>query len=155
MAIRTAQLTDAPTIARLHQQLISELAQLNPTMFKPLGEPDLQAVAKYIVGDSATAFVHDVQPVDAFATVTTATTGAGPGIIPHRFAYLVDIYVAPTARRHGVASALLAAVQTWATAAHLDFVQLNVAATNEAARALYQHLGYTPQYTTLQLPLNH
>ncbi|KRL86516.1 hypothetical protein FC50_GL000765 [Lacticaseibacillus pantheris DSM 15945 = JCM 12539 = NBRC 106106] len=153
MSIRTATLTDAPGIARLHQQLIGELAQLNPTMFQPLDQPDLQAVAQYIVGDSATAFVHGHAPDDAFATVTTATTGKGPGIIPHRFAYLVDIYVAPSVRRQGVATELLTAVRQWARDQSLDFIQLNVAAQNDAATALYHQLGYKPQYTTLQQPL--
>lgn len=55
---------------------------------------------------------------------------------------VVDIAIAPAARRGGVARAVLQALQARAHAGGLT-VSLAVARTNAAARALYQGLGFT------------
>lgn len=54
---------------------------------------------------------------------------------------LVDMAVAPSARRSGAARAVVRAVQARAAAAGLG-VSLAVAASNAAARALYQGAGF-------------
>lgn len=48
------------------------------------------------------------------------------GLVPHRFAYLMDLIVRPEQRNQGVATALLDAVKQWGAANKLDYVELQV-----------------------------
>jgi len=56
---------------------------------------------------------------------------------------LVAMWVAPRARRAGVAAALTHAVIDWAAARGVRQVVLGVAQNNDAARRLYEKLGFT------------
>lgn len=56
--------------------------------------------------------------------------------------YLARIAVAPAHRRHGVGSALLAAVLQTAADRRCDAVRLDVASSNRAAIALYRATGF-------------
>ena len=56
--------------------------------------------------------------------------------------YLYDLFVVPTARRTGVARALMEAARQYASARGADRLTLETAITNRAAQALYEELGY-------------
>lgn len=55
---------------------------------------------------------------------------------------LSDLYVAPQARRQGVAEALMQAARAHAEASGACGLQLETAKTNLAGQALYEKLGY-------------
>ncbi|MBF7729914.1 GNAT family N-acetyltransferase [Pseudomonas sp. N040] len=55
---------------------------------------------------------------------------------------LSDLYVAPAARRQGLAEALLNAARSMAEASGACGLQLETARDNHAAQALYERLGY-------------
>lgn len=55
---------------------------------------------------------------------------------------LNDLYVAPEARRRGVARALLAAAHDFARSTGASQVVLATAQSNHAAQALYESMGY-------------
>jgi ribosomal protein S18 acetylase RimI-like enzyme len=55
---------------------------------------------------------------------------------------LSDLYVAPSARRQGVAEALMNAARDFAQASGACGLQLETAKTNLAGQALYERLGY-------------
>lgn len=55
---------------------------------------------------------------------------------------LQDVYVTPDARRRGVASALTAEAERLAAERGHSALRLSVSETNEAARRLYERLGY-------------
>jgi GNAT superfamily N-acetyltransferase len=55
---------------------------------------------------------------------------------------LVSMWVAPEARRHGVARALIQAVVDWAHDGGYDEVQLWVTEVNDGARKLYEASGF-------------
>lgn len=55
---------------------------------------------------------------------------------------LSDLYVAPSARRQGVAEALMNAAREYAQASGACGLQLETAKTNLAGQALYERLGY-------------
>ncbi len=56
--------------------------------------------------------------------------------------YLYDLFVAPVARRSGVARALMEAARQYASARGADRLTLETAITNRPAQALYEELGY-------------
>jgi GNAT superfamily N-acetyltransferase len=65
---------------------------------------------------------------------------------------LVSMWVAPEARRHGVARALIHAVVDWAREAGYGELQLWVTETNDGARALYEASGFVATTDVQCLP---
>lgn len=57
---------------------------------------------------------------------------------------VLSMWVAPTARRHGVGRALLGVVGTWALEGGARALTLGVAEGNEGARRFYERLGFRP-----------
>jgi ribosomal protein S18 acetylase RimI-like enzyme len=80
-----------------------------------------------------------------------AATGEARGLLIGQHlgedAEILTLGVAPTARRHGVARALLSAFIAQSRAAGAMRVVLEVAADNAAALALYETLGFTRRGT--------
>ena len=66
---------------------------------------------------------------------------------------LTDLYVAPEARRTGVAEALVRAVVDRFTEDGVEVVDLEVVASNAAARAVYAHWGFREETLTLAAPV--
>jgi ribosomal protein S18 acetylase RimI-like enzyme len=60
--------------------------------------------------------------------------------------HLGILAVAAEAEGRGVGRALMAAVERWAAEQGYRFVTLNVFATNERAIAMYEHVGYQPDW---------
>ena len=152
----TAQLTQAPAIARMQVDYSQEMAQLAPQRFRTLTKPDLQGISKYIIQDDGDILIATNQsntPI-AYCVLTTATYKESATVIPQRFAYLIDLYVAPEARKQGHATQLLKDAQAWAKQHQLDFMQLNVLTSNTAARKLYDAAGFKPDYTSMHLSFN-
>lgn len=71
-----------------------------------------------------------------------------------RHAALIDVYVVPDARRHGVGRALVEAFVAEAASRGAPRVVLRTAAKNEGAQALFRSLGFrdTMIEMTLELP---
>lgn len=70
--------------------------------------------------------------------------------------YLYDLFVAPAARRQGVAQALMEAARDYATSRGAGRLQLETAITNLPGQALYEKLGWQrdEEFYTYHLPLN-
>ncbi len=64
---------------------------------------------------------------------------------PVAFGFVYDVWVAPEARRQGVATALLHHAVAWCRAQGLGTLKLEVTAQNAAARGLYASLGFTEE----------
>jgi RimJ/RimL family protein N-acetyltransferase len=57
--------------------------------------------------------------------------------------YLYSLWVEPTARGHDLAGALLTTAVDWARAQRARTVTLRVSTANDAARAVYERLGFS------------
>lgn len=155
MKIRIATQTDTQAIARLYVMLANEMAKLDPTTIQPPAAAQPDYFADYIADDASDVLVAvtaDDTPV-GFALVVTANTGEAPEVVYHQFAFVIALTVLADYRHQGIGRALLAAVEAWATARHLDFVQLNALAANHDALAFYQHIGFAPSQLMLKKPL--
>ena len=71
--------------------------------------------------------------------------------------YLISMWVAPEARRHGIGSALVDAVVHWARTQGLNRLLLDVGERNTPAIALYTRRGFVPngEVGTLPPPREH
>jgi ribosomal protein S18 acetylase RimI-like enzyme len=70
-----------------------------------------------------------------------------------RLGRLTDLYVAPDARRDGVAAELVSAVAEALEAEGVDHLDLEVRATNRDARTVYSRWGFAEQLHVLGVPL--
>ncbi len=89
------------------------------------------------------------------AVYVPASTGGEPAFGAERYEHgpqLVSMWVAPSHRRRGVASALVGAALDHARGEGASTVQLWVADGNEGARALYESLGFIPTGVKQPLP---
>jgi GNAT superfamily N-acetyltransferase len=79
-----------------------------------------------------------------FAYLGDLPVGMVAGFVddPSHAVDLISLWVAPEARRHGAARALIQAVVDWARAAGHHELQLWVTETNDGARALYEASGF-------------
>ena len=76
----------------------------------------------------------------------TDTVGMAVGLLPRPFrpdvAPVVSVYVAPRARRSGVGTRLMGAVEAWAKSVGAHATSLWVVDGNDPARSFYDSLGY-------------
>jgi ribosomal protein S18 acetylase RimI-like enzyme len=71
-----------------------------------------------------------------------------------RVGYLGSLYVRPAARGNGIASELVREMAARLAAEGVEVLELDVLATNDAARAIYERWGFTPVQLNLAAPLS-
>ncbi|WP_262316065.1 GNAT family N-acetyltransferase [Lacticaseibacillus parakribbianus] len=149
--IRPATTSEAAAVAAMYQALTKEMASLAPQVLRPLSVPDPALFRDYSQDPASAVLVAtEAAQLQGFALVVTAETGVEPEAVPHRFAYVAALYVAPAARHAGLGRQLMAAVAAWQQAQRLDFIQLDVLGANQAARQFYASLGYATENLTLR-----
>ena len=82
-----------------------------------------------------------------------ATMGPGSPDDPATFAWVHDIYVRPAYRRRGIASALMAAAESFVKARGARELRLGVIDRNGDAQTLYRELGFRDYVRVLTKPL--
>jgi GNAT superfamily N-acetyltransferase len=90
--------------------------------------------------------------VAGFLCVVSATRGDSPDD-PAVYAWVHDIFVRPEHRRQGVATALMAAAESFVRSRGARELRLGVIDRNEPARALYRGLGFRDYVRVLTKPL--
>lgn len=68
-------------------------------------------------------------------------------------AFILDIYIEPGERRQGYARQSMLAAESWARQARCEEVRLHVFGRNDAARRLYEQLGYGVASLMMAKPL--
>ncbi|MGB3200260.1 MAG: GNAT family N-acetyltransferase [Nodosilinea sp.] len=68
--------------------------------------------------------------------------------------YVLLLYVLPEHRRRGIATALLTVAEAWAQQQGHHQISLQVFNHNQAAQALYKHLGYQPEAVLMKKDLS-
>ena len=82
-----------------------------------------------------------------------ATMGPGSPDDPATFAWVHDIYVRPAYRRRGIASALMAAAESFVKARGARELRLGVIDRNGDAQTIYRELGFRDYVRVLTKPL--
>ena len=86
------------------------------------------------------------------AEALTGRQSATPLMMPER-GWLTHLYVTPGQRRQGLGTAMLGAARDWVSARGGKTLELNVLATNAAARRFYENLGMTEVIVTYRTEL--
>lgn len=140
MDVRTATIMDIDAIAPLYRVLFAEMARLQPGVWRP-AEMSRSFLVELIEGERSDILVAVDEAVIGFAVLQDRDTPGFSCIIPNRYAYLMDMCVAPEHRGKGAGSALLAAAEGWAAKRGAAWLELNVLEENEDAVRLYRRSG--------------
>jgi ribosomal-protein-alanine N-acetyltransferase len=130
VTIRDATEADLPAIERLYREFVLEVPP--PSYEEWNWETERREITEIVSGAVALVAESDGE-VGGFALARLK----GP-----RNAYLADLYVVPSARRAGVARALMTAAVARLRERGAEAMTLNVSASNAGARAFYDRLGF-------------
>jgi ribosomal protein S18 acetylase RimI-like enzyme len=136
MRVRSATPEDLPALARLFDAY--RVFYQQPS--------DLDAATAFLrereeAGDS-TVFVAEDEDEKGALLGFTQLYASLSSVSLARIYVLNDLYVAPAARRRGVAHALIGAAHAFARSRSAVRVSLETAHDNHGAQALYESLGY-------------
>lgn len=141
--VRRATLADAPALARLGAALDAIHTDAHPHIFQGGQARDLAEVKARLARDDAAIFIARHRGRSAgFIRAEIKETAAGPIFKERRWLVIDELFVAPEARRQGLAGALFEAAVGWGRAQGLEEVEVHVYEFNAEARALYGHLGF-------------
>src|SRR5262245_46445390 len=143
MRIRTATEADLPTLERLWRAFEVEVPEA-PWVDVDHAE-ELREIAEIVASEIALLAESEDGAAVGFAFARVAGS---------RLGRLTDLYVVPEVRRTGVAAALVGAVVTRLRDRGLEYVRLEVVASNKDARAVYAHWGFHDDEVTLVAPLD-
>ena len=76
-----------------------------------------------------------------------------PTVAPHKFACLMDLFVAPSARRCALGRRLLDEAKHWAYARSLEYLELMVLENNADGRSFYERERFKTASQTMSLEL--
>lgn len=154
LCIRTGQEGDLPELLALYRALDREMTTLQPEFYCAPPRQE-EALRRYLEAADADFLVAEqAGQLLGFALVVNAGwTPEFSNLLPHRYAELYDLVVAPTARGQGIGSRLLAAAKRWARDRRLEYLELNVLSQNSAALRLYEAQDFYESSRTLRCML--
>jgi len=131
MRIRAATESDLPTLERLWRAFEAEVPE---QAWLDVDEAEeLREIGEIVAGEIALLAEDDGGAAVGFALARKAGS---------RLGRITDLYVAPEARRGGVAAALVQEAVARLRALGLEYVRLEVLASNKDARTVYTHWGF-------------
>jgi GNAT superfamily N-acetyltransferase len=153
--IRAARSADYEATCVLFDHLDALHREQLPWLFRaPAERPRTQGHFDAILssGDSSILLAVETQVV-GLVSVRMQQAPDFPVFIPQRWGVIDDVVVLRPWRRRGIGARLARAAENWANERGGAWLELNVYAFNEDARAFYEALGYLPVSTKLRRPL--
>ena len=141
--IRAATDADVPLIRELFRDFMLELEDA------PHRDDDTEEDLAKIEAGLGKGWHVLIAETDGAATGLAVAEKAG-----ERVGYLSSLYVRPAARGHGVAAELVREIVARLRDQGVEVLELDVLASNEAARAIYERWGMTPVQITLGSPID-
>ena len=143
MNIRTATKKDMGALLALYETLFASAAALQPDYYRAAKGSRSYITATLEAEDSDLLVAEDESgAIAGFACVKEEHTALYDAIVPLKYGMLWDLAVDEKYRRQGMGAALLAAAKAWAKARGLAYMELQVLAENDGARALYKKEGF-------------
>ena len=152
LIIRPAELRDLEAVGRMGAELLRTHHAFDQLRFiAPLGNAEegyAWFLGTQLQRDDAVVFVAE----RAGHVVGYVYAGIEPRSwkeLREEAGFIHDVYVDETARRSGIATALLEAAAAWLASRGMPRIVLWTAAPNEPARRLFEHLGFRHTMTEL------
>lgn len=105
-------------------------------------EPGLAFIRSQV--ESEESVTYTARRGDAFLGYVTAEIQTPPPMVEQvRECHILELFVEPENRRHGIASELLGKVEGWAHSRDCEFMKLMVSSDNRAAIDLYESADFS------------
>lgn len=148
--IRKAVKEDAAVLLPLYESLIDSQVALQPENYAR-GWADRSLLENMITESDGVVYLAETDGrISGMIHVKEKDTGIMKALVRHRFAKIEDIVVDEAFRHRGIAGQLIEKVRQWAKERRLDYMELNVLEENEAAKALYRRVGFSPSSQKMQ-----
>jgi ribosomal protein S18 acetylase RimI-like enzyme len=124
-----------------------------PDLYRPVVGParPREFFAEYLARDDAALFVAEQDgTIAGVVEVEVREAPDTPLHVPRRYGEVSTVVVRGVLRGRGIGRALMEAAERWARERGLDSLQLTVYEFNQAARDLYERLGYTTLRRTMR-----
>ena len=150
--IRVAEARDLPGVNRLLEQVLRVHYDGRPDLFRESGK-------KYSDSELLEIFANPQTPVFVYKEGDTVLGYAfcaiqqpfGGALKPLKTLYLDDLCVDESARGKQIGKALFEQVKSFAREKGCYNITLHVWECNPGAKAFYEALGLTPQYTSMEI----
>lgn len=136
---------------------------ITPRLAQSFELPSWRTVREVVEAESAALEAALRSGGERTALLVAETAGGEPGgyIYVHpetdyygrTHAHIGILAVSSAAEGRGAGRALIEAAEEWARAEALDIISLNVFASNQRARSVYERLGYAPETLHYAKPL--
>jgi GNAT superfamily N-acetyltransferase len=144
MKVRLAHSGDIGAICMLYQKFYEYNAKQQPDYYRFVEESG-KYPESVINGNGGDLYVAETADgIIGFIHVEEERTEPYPPVVPHKYAYIVDLYVEPEHRRGGVGKALLESVKGWAKDRGLEYLELLVLDENLIGRSFYERENFKP-----------
>lgn len=143
--IRPALPADYPKIGELYDQIGSLHCLHLPHIFRDAGKTifPYPALSAFLETGEGTIFAAETDgEIVGFVAIIVRNAPDLPILQPRRMGVIDSVGVAPQAREQGIGRALMEKAHAWAKTQGATSVELNVYEFNQAARHLYETMGY-------------
>ena len=152
ITVRAASVADIDAIVRLNRDVQQLHAELDPSFFK--SDLDNEQVAAFFAAKLALPENHiqladDEDGPNGYVWFEVQARPETPLTLARKRIYVHHLSVQPTARRHGVASALLRQVEAEARVGGITIIALGTWAANGPARGFFTACGFAPFHLSL------
>ena len=155
MNITLAYESHIPGMIRLLQQVGQVHRDIRPDIFRDGAQKyDEEALAELLKDPSRPIFIgEDGGKVLGYCFCIHREYTGDSVLSDRKELYIDDLCVDETCRGQGVASRLYSHVAQYAKEKGYAFITLNVWEGNDNARRFYEHLGFTPRSTNMEIKL--
>jgi ribosomal protein S18 acetylase RimI-like enzyme len=153
--VRPATIDDLTAVQRLFHGLDELHAGALPDVARlpEVSQVTAADLAEWIACENVLIAVAEIDGVVVGFVDASRHEPSDPTDVDRPWCGVNNLAVDPAHRRRGVATALVRTTEAWARSRGLDDVRLQVYEFNEAARALYERLGYVTLARRLRKPL--
>lgn len=145
MTIRKATIEDYEKIAEFSKQVVLHHVENRPDIIRSAPELSKKEFRLTIKDKNFLLFVAEINGEVAGYSKSLVRTVGDEVWTPTTFIFIYEMYVAPSFRRRGIASAMLDEIKKTAKEIGASKIELEVWSFNESAINLYKKLGFTPQ----------
>lgn len=153
MNIELACIDDLNDIKKLYEILFLDMSKLQPEYCRVASQDDcfLKTIIESDKDDILIA--KENHQILGFALVQQQNTPPFNCFVPHKYAYLMDIVVAPDHRGKGIGKQLINAVKSWAKERKMEYIELGVLTENENAIKLYESMEFLECRKTMRMKI--
>lgn len=153
MVIRTALEKDIDAVCRMYEEFYACNASEQPQYYRAAKESGVYPQQVIRNWKSVLLVAEESNTLMGFIHLEECLTPPYNSIVPHRYAEVVDLFVAPAFRRTGIATALLQEAKRIAAERKLDYMELFVLNEAEGARLLYSRENFQIVSYNMRCPL--